>query len=180
MAKLQFDAWQISIGVAILTCLAGIAAVFAFVSPDFGSTAAGVLSLLFAVPLVIAAKYLRRMPTARWRGFAFIVALLCVVSGGVVFVVRDWYAKGMDRLHAEDVKWANFERRMRDDPAFKKVKINVTNRKNVYWASGTLPTVADRVRLDQLAEECGIVGRQLDGPFVHSISLTVEGQDGPE
>jgi hypothetical protein len=116
----------------------------------------------------------RRQPTARWRELAYLIVLFCIVSGGVVFVVRDWYAKGMDSRHAEDVRWANFERRLSEDSTFRNVKINVTDRKNVYWASGTLATEADRKRLDQLAAECGIVDRQLDGPFVHSVSLTVE------
>jgi hypothetical protein len=36
MARLQFTAWHFLLGVAMLACLAGITAVFVFVSPDFG------------------------------------------------------------------------------------------------------------------------------------------------
>jgi len=111
------------------------------------------------------------------REFAFLAVAFCVASGGIVLVVRDWYAKGMDERHAEDVKWAEFERLVRRDAAFQDVKINLTRRKHIYWASGTVASEADLDRLKSLASRCGIE-RNIDGPFAHSVSVTVRAPPG--
>jgi hypothetical protein len=75
------------------------------------------------------------------------------------------------------VRWAEFERRLRLDPAFRDVQVHKSERKNIHWASGTVDSETDLTRLRSLAAECGIEGR-LDGPYMHSVSLTVRGQSG--
>jgi hypothetical protein len=72
--------------------------------------------------------------------------------------------------------WTEFERLMRRDPAFRNVKINLTDRKHIYWASGTVSSAADLDRLRSLASRCGIE-RRIDGPFEHSAGLTVKVSD---
>jgi hypothetical protein len=167
--------------VVTLACLAPFAAASVFVSRVFGLSNALAVSLLLIPPLVIAVRLRRRWPAVRGRELAFLAILLCVSSAGTVFVVWDWYATGMDRYHAEDVKWTEFEQLIRRDAALRDVRVNLTRRKHIYWASGTVASEADLDRLKSLASQCGI-GGQLDGPFAHSVSLTVrtpdrEGQD---
>jgi hypothetical protein len=92
--------------------------------------------------------------------------------------VETWYGDGLDRHYAEDVAWAEFQRRIRSDPAFSDVQVHKSARKNVHWASGTVDSEADLARLHSLAAECGIESRRLDGPFAHSISLFVRSRSG--
>jgi hypothetical protein len=72
--------------------------------------------------------------------------------------------------------WTEFERLMRRDPAFRNVKINLTDRNHIYWASGTVSSQADLDRLRSPASRSGI-DRRIDGPFEHSASLTVKAPD---
>ena len=155
-----------SLLVGLGCCVAG----FLAVSRPFGVGAALVVFLLLAPALFVAVRLRRRWPNVRPRELVYLAVLVCIGSGGIVFVVRDWYDKGLQHRHAEDLQWAEFERLLRRDPAFRNVKINLTDRKHIYWASGTIETEADLDRLRSLAAECGIEGR-IDGPFVHSVSL---------
>jgi hypothetical protein len=165
------------IAVLTLACLAPFAAGFVFVSRVFGLSNALGVSLLLVPPLVTAVRLCLRWPAVRGRELAFLAILLCVASGGTVLVVWDWYAGSMDRYHAEDVKWSEFERLIRRDPALRDVRVNLTGRKHIYGASGTVASEADLNGLKSLASRCGI-GRQLDGPFAHSVSLTDRTPDG--
>ncbi len=176
MRRFRFTVRRMMIAVAILACLALFVAGFVFVALVFGLPEALALSLLLTPPLVVAVRLRRRWPAVRGRELAFLAILLCVASGGVVFVVWDWYATGMARYHGEDVKWTEFERLIRRDAAFRDVRINLTDRKHIYWAGGTVPSEADLDRLMSLASKCGIQ-RRLDGPFAHSVSLTVRAPD---
>lgn len=162
---------------AILLCLAFFAAGFVFIFHEFGLSAALTLSLILAPSLVVAVRLRRRWPAVRGRELAFFALSLAISCGGVAYVVRDWYEAGMDRYHAEDVRWAEFERRIGRDPAFRDVRINMTDRKNIYWASGTVASESELDRLKSLASRCGIE-RRLDGPFAHSVSLTVGPPNG--
>jgi hypothetical protein len=163
--------------VVTFACLAPAAAGFVLVSRTFGLSNALAVSLLLIPPLVIAVRLCLRWPDVRGRELAFLAILFSVASGGTLFVVWDSYATGMDRYHAEDVKWTEFERLIRRDPALRDVRVNMTGWKHVYWASGTVASEADLDRLKSLASRCGI-GRRLDGPFAHSVSLTVRTQVG--
>jgi hypothetical protein len=175
MPRIRFTVRRMWIATAILACLALFVAGFVYVSFVFGLPSALILSLLLAPPLGIGIRFRRRWPAVSSRELTFLTIVLCVALGGVAFVTWDWYDTGMDRFHAEDVKWAEFERLIRQDSAFRDVSINVS-RKNTYWASGTVASKADLDRLASLASQCGIKQR-LNGPFVHSVSLTVRTSD---
>jgi hypothetical protein len=163
----------IMIGLPVLVCVAGFVAGFACVSTVFGVSSAVVLSLLFAPTLAVSMRLFFRWPDVRGRELLFLAVLFSVTVGGAVFVVCDWYSTGMDRLHTEDLKWASFERLLRLDPAFQDVKVNLTDAKHIYWASGTVASDAELDRLKFLASHCGIEGGRIDGPYQDSVSLTV-------
>jgi hypothetical protein len=172
MLRIRFTVRRIWIAAAILPCLALVVAGFVFVSFVFGLPSASALSLLLTPPLVIGVRLSRRWSAVTVRDLTFLTIVLSVALGGAAFVVWDWYATGMDRDHAEDVKWTEFERVIRRDSAFKDVRINLQDRKHFHWASGTVASEADLDRLVSLASQCGIEQR-LDGPFVHSRSVNV-------
>src|SRR5437867_2998970 len=109
---------RVALNVAVLASAVLLVGGFAFVSWDFGFRGAAVLSLVLALPLVVAVRLRRRWPAVRGRELVFLATLFCAVSGGGIFVVRAWYDDGLDRDHAEDVRWAEFERRLRRDAAF--------------------------------------------------------------
>jgi hypothetical protein len=166
-----------ALGVAVFASLALLVGGFAFVAQEFGVRSAATLSLLLALPLVIAVHLCRRWPAGRSRELAYLAILFGVASVGGTFVVRVWYADGLDGDHAKDVQWTAFERRLRRDPAFRDVQVHKSERKNIHWASGTVESQADLARLRSLAAECGIDG-PLDGPYAQSVSLTVRRQLG--
>ncbi len=112
------------------------------VSRDFGFISAAVLSLLLALPLVVAARLRGRWPAVRGRELLFLAILFCVATGGGAFVVRAWYADALDRDHAEDMRWAEFERRLRRDPAFRHGEVHESKRKNIHM------TAHDMIGLD--------------------------------
>ena len=148
------------------------AAGFVFVAQVFGIGGTTILSLIPALPFVVGLKMRRRWPAVRRREFAFLALLLIVATGGVIGVVGKWYETGMDRYHADDVKWAEFGRALRKDAAFQDFEIHLS-RKHGYWVSGTVASEADIGRLNSLAIRCGITP-PLDGPFVSSVSITVK------
>jgi hypothetical protein len=170
-------AWARLFSLAILAYLIAWAAGFAFVSRVFGLDDAMFLSLIPVFPLIVAIRLRRRWPAVRGTELILLLLLLTIASGGGVFVVRDWFDKGMDHRHAEDVQWAEFGVILRKDPAFKNVEIKKSLRKNIYWVDGVVATEADLDRLQSLATRCGISGRSLDGPFQSSVSLIVEGSN---
>lgn len=168
-----------AIGVAILVALAVLVVGFAFVSQEFGYYGAAVYSLILVPPLVVAIRLYRKWPSASVRELVFLAVTFFFAIGGAAFILNAWYADGLDRDHAEDVKWDQFEKRVRKDPRFQNVQIHKSERKNVYWVTGTVESQADLERLRSLAAECEIDRQRLDGPYVHSISLTV-GNGGNE
>lgn len=147
---------------------------YAFVFFDFGMFRAALIFLLFPLPSVFVAFRLRtRLPTVRGHEIGFLVILSLFATGAAIFVVRDWYDRGLHHAHAEDVQWSQLENFMRRDSAFQNVKIRLTDRKHIYYVEGTVNSNADLERLLALAYRCGIKRKRLDGPFVHSVSLTV-------
>lgn len=163
---------------AIFCGIALLAADFVFVGPVFGFVAASLLSLFMIPSLVVTVRLYRRRLTVRRRELAYLAVLSCAALAAAVFVVHNWYDAGMDRRHAEDVRWAEFGRLVRHDPAFQNVWIRVTTRKQIYWVEGTVASKADLDRLKSLAADCGIARERLDGPYVHSTSLTVVTKGG--
>jgi hypothetical protein len=156
---------------AILVYLLIWAVGFVFVSRVFGIGITTLLFLIPVLPLVDGLRMRRRWPVVRAREFAFLALLLIVASGCVIGVVKNWYETGMDRRHAEDVKWAEFGRALRQDTAFQDLEIH-SSRKHTYWVSGTVASEADVRRLNWLAIGCGITP-PLDGPFVSDVSITI-------
>ena len=73
----------------------------------------------------------------------------------------------------EEICWNQFERAIHNDPAFRELTVNYF--RGVHWVKGSLNTEQDLDRLISLAEKCGIRDRPLDGPYVHSISITIPG-----
>lgn len=163
------------LGVWVLVCLIPLAGTFAFVSHEFGTGSAAFLSLIIALPTVIAVRFCRRWFSVTKFDLVFLALLFCVATGSIIFVVRAWYDNGLHRAHAEDVKWNKFENQLRRDPAFRGITVHKTIRYDIHWASGSVNSEADLARVRMLAAECGIQGR-LDGPFAYSVSLTVEPQ----
>lgn len=165
-----------SLAVAIAAGLSLVVGGFAFASTTFGSGSAVGLSLLLILPLAAGVRLCCQWPAVRGRDLGVVALLFCVVSGGGMLVVRDWYRDGIDLYHAEDLRWAEFERRFRQDRAFADVQVHKTERKEIHWASGSVASQTDLDRLITLAAECGIKDRRLDGPYVHSVSLRVRGE----
>lgn len=176
MKKLQFNALRFSVGIAMLACLAGIAAPFILVARDFGFGRTAFLSLFFLLPLFVAVRIYRRQPNVRWRELAYVAVLFCFMCGCVAALVQDLYAYGADELQ----RWATFERRIGNDPAFNQVQIE-RSKTGVYLASGTLATPTDRDRLVHLAGECGVQDSRLYEMFLQSVTgLKVEQPDQME
>ncbi|MGL5094010.1 MAG: hypothetical protein ACRDD1_00375, partial [Planctomycetia bacterium] len=122
---------QVVLNAAVLASVALLVGGFAFVSRDFGhGIPVVVLSLVLALPLAFAVRLRLRWPAVRGREFVFFAVLFCVAAGTSWFAVQAWYTAGLDRYHAEDMKWAKFDRRLRRDPAFREVEIEKSVRKN--------------------------------------------------
>lgn len=147
----------------------------AFVSREFGFRGAAMLSLLPVLPLVVAVRLRRRWPAVPGRELTFLLILFCAAAGGSAFVVRAWYAAGLDRRHADDVRWTEFERRMRRDSAFQDIQVHKPERKNIHWASGAVDSEADLAGLHSLAAECGIERKRLDKTYVNGLRQSVRG-----
>jgi hypothetical protein len=116
------------------------------------------------------------------------VAIACIL-GACVFVAQAMYAHSqrkrpynavLESRREEDAQWDEFKKLISRDPSFRDVKISLTDRKHIYWASGTVPSDDDLERLKLLAYQCGIKGRRLDGPMAYSVSLTVAAQEGED
>lgn len=163
--------------IAILAYFLASAVGFLYVARVFGLGGAMLLSLIPALPLVVAVRLRRRRPAVRRTELILLLALSVVASGGGIFVVRDWFDKGLDSRRDEDLRWAEFGSALRRDPAFKNVDIKKSLRKDIYWVSGTVATEADLNRLQSLATRFGISRPSLDGPYQSSVSLIVKGSN---
>lgn len=108
----------------------------------------------------------------RWQLLLFALVAFTVTLV-VAIAVCDRLGQYRSPYYVEDVAWGKFKKALQKDPAFKDVSINMTKRKHIHWASGTVPSHADLDRLKLLAAECGISDRRLDGPYAHSVSLFI-------
>ena len=179
MSRFRLPVKPTLIALVILACSALLLLGFVLIASDFGLRAAAALLLLFLLPpLVVALRLRRRWPTVGKREVVYLAVLTCVAFGAIIFVVRDWYDKGIDHDHAVAVQWSRFERLIRRDPAFRDVQVKVTARKRIYYVEGTVASEADVDRLKSLALNCGIERVRLDGPYMHSISLRVLSRGG--
>lgn len=154
---------------------------FFIISSAFGAQMAAVIFVLLPLPvLLVASRLFSRWPTVKLREIGYLFILSIITTGAAIFVVRDWYDKGLDYDHAEDKIWSKFGELVRRDSAFQNVTIKLANRKRVYYVEGTVNSNEDLQRLQLIAHSCGIKREKLDGPFVHSVSLTVLRKDRPE
>ena len=99
----------------------------------------------------------------------------CVYLAFVVFIVFSVVTRH-DRApndSEEDLCWSNFKYELTKDPSFRGITIRYF--RSVYWVEGSLKSEADLERLIALAHACGINDRRLDGPYVHSVSITIPG-----
>lgn len=165
-------ALPIAIRLALIAYAILLVCGFIFLSRHFGYLSPIFALFILALPLAVAVRLCRRWPAIRLRELALLACLFLAAAGAGVFMVQSWYAAGFDRDHAEDMRWAEFERRMRLDPAFRDVTVHESVRKNVHWVSGVLDSESDLARLKAMAIECGIE-QGLEGPFQENKSLSV-------
>jgi hypothetical protein len=132
-------------------------ALIVFATRTFGGHGSA-LSLIALAPLVVGVRLRYRWPLVRPRELVFLLVLVVVVSGSTPLVVWRWYDSCLDLQHAEAVKWAEFQSRVRQDPAFRDIVIHWPHAhyKSTYWMDGTVASKADRDRLRALAIQCGV------------------------
>ena len=173
--------FSLTIAVYLTAC----AAEFIFIARVFGANPAMAFSLLAAIPLVVGVRMRLRWNSVNALDFVPLVLVVTFATWGNIAVVQGWYAAGLhlnpgtwtlfESPSQEDLNWKEFGREFRKDPAFKDIKIELTERKHIYWASGTLTSENDLERLVPLANKCGIPGDRLDGPYFNSVSITIPG-----
>lgn len=132
-------------------------ALFVFASRTFGGHGSA-LALIALAPLVVGVRLRYRWPLVRPRELVFLLVLVVVVSGSTPLVVSRCYDLCLDLQHAEAVKWAEFQNRVRQDPAFRDIVLYQPHPplKGGYWMDGTVASKADRDRLRALAIQCGV------------------------
>jgi hypothetical protein len=113
------------------------------------------LSLILAVPALVAVRMRFRRRATRPREFTFLAVLLIFVLAGSGYAVSYWYEKGFDRNHAVEVRFDDFSAIVQRDPAFSRVDVHVPKRgyKDSYRVSGTVPSETDLIRLKSLARQ---------------------------
>lgn len=131
----------------VLCCVA-----LTFVTTVFGIGPAVGLSLLHALPFAVAVRIRARLYASRMRDFVFLAIASVAALAASTLLVQSWYAAGMHRRHAEDVEYAAFSRRLRQDPRFDDVELFVSG-KHVFWMRGTVAEEADLLRLRRLAAQ---------------------------
>ncbi len=86
------------------------------------------------------------------REFGFLLLLTVLVSGGGVFVISNWYDTGMDRMHAEDMRFDELARAARAEVEFRNIEFSTTNYKGRYVIRGTVASQADLERFLALCD----------------------------
>jgi hypothetical protein len=126
-----------------------------FTMRTFGDAA---ISLLTLIPLVVGARLRYRWPRVQGKELVFLLVVVMVASGGAALVLWHCYDQGLDVRYAIEVKWVNFENRVRHDPAFRGVVLHQPHPplKSWYGLSGTVASQADLDRLRALAVEYGV------------------------
>jgi hypothetical protein len=112
---------------------------------------------------------------------------MILLLGRTVGVVQSWYAKGLHHHPGEwkftqppseeDKSWTELKQELKKDRSFRNLKVNLTTNKHIYWVSGDVASESDYDRLIVLSAKCGIKGRNLDGPYAHSISISYPGSE---
>jgi len=141
-----------SLGIAVYAV--AWAGVFVFVYRVFGiDLPAILLSLILAVPLVVAVRMRCRWPALRGREFVFLLLLVIFASGGGVFVIQHLYDTCRDLMRTEDRRFDEFTRIAHADPAFRDINFLTVSSKRFRQIQGTVATQADLDRFQTLFHE---------------------------
>ena len=156
---------------------------FVFITREFGFKNAIALSILSLLPILLGVYMRVRWKSVKasdWGALALLLIAMTVAS--IAFVDR-WYKSGwhyrpgtwtfLTPQSEDDRNWDAFVREMRRESAFGQLKSY--RWKGVNWLEGTIQSLADLDRLTALARKCGIEDGRLDGPYQHSISITIPG-----
>ena len=132
-------------------------ALFVFATRTFGSQGSA-LALIALVPFAVGVRLRFRWPLVRPRELVFLLVLVVFVSGSTPRVVSRCYDLCLDLRHTQAVQWAEFQSRVRQDPAFRDIVIHWPHAhyKSTYWMDGTVASKADHDRLRALAIQCGV------------------------
>lgn len=156
-----------------------------FFSFTFGTDILVPALLLAGFPLIVALLIRFQRPSVQPFELFVLALILGLSLAGTRKVLGEFYSRGkygnppqwllLEPPTSEAVEWATFEREMRGEPAFDHLVIHFF--RGVRWVEGPLRTEADFDRLMSLARTHGVLtGREkLDGPYRHSISITVPG-----
>ena len=179
---------RIAFFMAMIVYLIGCIAEFIFLTQQFGLKPAFVLSLISALPLAIAFYMWHRWNSIRKTSFDWLSLALVVTVAATAWTCTENIKRSYNHnVHhgaqwtffrprdPGEVSWEKFGQELRKDPAFQNVKVVLTERKHIHYVSGTLKSESDLDRLKALAQKCGIFPRDLDGPYAHSISITIPG-----
>jgi hypothetical protein len=145
----------LSLGIAAYLALWGFA--FTLLSVVFGMANAVALSLVLSIPLGIALRLRFRQRPARQIEMGYLLLLLLLVFLGGAYVVSYWHDIGLDRIHSCELKFPEFTRAVRADPAFSDIHFAQIPSKGIYQISGTVASQADLKRLESLAERYGFL-----------------------
>jgi hypothetical protein len=151
---------------AIAAYLALWAVVFIAVFRTFGISQAVALSLLFAVPFFIAVRLRLRQSPIREVEIVYLLLVLVLVLGGAAYTAWHWHDVGLDREHAQALKFAELTRLIRDNPAFGNVEL-FPEGKHGPEVRGTVASQTDYDRLKSLV-------KQYEFPFYDSDIKLVE------
>jgi hypothetical protein len=161
----------LSLGIVIYAIFWAIA--FAGLAVGFGVSWAVTLSLLIAVPFVIAVRFRFREGPIRETEFLYLLLVSVVVFVGSACVVSYWHDVGIDREHARYENFGRLTQLVRDDPAFRDINLTYTPFKiecGLYSIEGTVASKADLDRLASLAEQYGFLS-EISGVRVSGNSV---------
>ena len=168
---------------AIIAYVIGWVAEFVFITRVFGLNNSIALSFISVLPFIYSVYMRSRWKSLRagdWRLLLLVSTVSTVATSG--FVNR-WYESGWHYRPGtwtfntppsqKDLTWNEFKKELRKDPTFK--NITPYDSRGVYWLEGSLKSEADLDRMITLAKKCEINRERLDGPYQHSISITIPG-----
>lgn len=177
--KANFSARLFSL--AIVVYVVAWAVGFLFVAKDFGLQGAIALSSLPMILLLVSFRMRLRWDRVNAFDFFPLGFIALFVGFGVWTLIQSWYSAGYHLRpegwvlyhppSQEDLDWKAFGLAFAKDPAFR--GLNMQHFRGVYWLSGSLKNEAELDRLLELAKLHGIKDRRLDGPYGHSISITI-------
>jgi hypothetical protein len=178
-ASLGARLFSVAIGVYVIAWIAE----FIFITKVFGPKNAIALSFLSVLPFLLSVYMRCRWKSLKPGDWLALVLLLAVTIEGAFLFSRGWYEAGWHYRRGEwtfftpkseeDRAWDEFSRVLHKEPGFR----FITHRRfrGVNWLKGSLESEADLERLIELAKKCGIKDEHLDGPYQHSISITIPG-----